>query len=93
MKQVTGITQKIAITNHNCAGEDRDNPCKDAYYRYGKNTSESRNFLASNVGIIAKQTRFNHATINESINNKLSVAVTNLLTGGSLANANIQVFN
>lgn len=34
---------------------DRKNPCKNTYYTEGENTSSSRNFLASNFGIIAKR--------------------------------------
>ncbi|MEE9614550.1 MAG: MG2 domain-containing protein [Thermodesulfobacteriota bacterium] len=34
---------------------DRNNPCKDAYYRYANGTKGSRNFLASNIGLLAKR--------------------------------------
>ncbi|MBI3561211.1 MAG: hypothetical protein HY080_05780 [Gammaproteobacteria bacterium] len=33
---------------------DRDNPCKDAYFRFASGVLESRNFMASNIGLIAK---------------------------------------
>ncbi|PLY01754.1 MAG: hypothetical protein C0622_06635 [Desulfuromonas sp.] len=35
--------------------EDRRNPCKDSYYNYADGVSDARNFVASNIGIIAKQ--------------------------------------
>ncbi|MBN1377671.1 MAG: hypothetical protein JXA04_00385 [Gammaproteobacteria bacterium] len=35
--------------------QDRDNPCKDSYYQYGSQTKASRNFIASNIGLIAKR--------------------------------------
>ncbi len=34
---------------------DRRNPCKDAFYVHAANTRASRNFLASNIGLIAKR--------------------------------------
>ncbi len=35
---------------------DRNDPCKDSYYRYGTNKTESsQNFIASNIGLITKQ--------------------------------------
>jgi uncharacterized protein YfaS (alpha-2-macroglobulin family) len=34
--------------------KDREDPCKDAYYTYASGVRQSRNFLASNIGLIAK---------------------------------------
>ncbi|HEU4781009.1 MAG TPA: MG2 domain-containing protein, partial [Steroidobacteraceae bacterium] len=34
---------------------ERDDPCKPAYYRYGRNLRATRNLLASNIGLIAKR--------------------------------------
>ena len=34
---------------------ERDDPCKPAYYRYGSNIRDARNLLASNIGLIAKR--------------------------------------
>jgi alpha-2-macroglobulin len=34
---------------------ERDDPCKAAYYRYGSNIRDARNLLASNIGLIAKR--------------------------------------
>ena len=35
--------------------QNRDNPCKDEYYRFSNSVTASRNFLASNIGLIAKR--------------------------------------
>jgi uncharacterized protein YfaS (alpha-2-macroglobulin family) len=35
--------------------EERLNPCKPAYFRWGQNIRASRNLLASNIGLIAKR--------------------------------------
>ena len=35
--------------------QERDNPCADAYYQYNERAESSRAFLASNLGLIAKQ--------------------------------------
>ncbi len=45
--------------------EDRENPCKDAYYSPDKNVS--RNILASNLGMIAKkgEDEILHVTVND----------------------------
>jgi uncharacterized protein YfaS (alpha-2-macroglobulin family) len=34
---------------------ERDDPCKPAYYRYGRSIRAQRNLLASNIGLIAKR--------------------------------------
>ena len=34
---------------------ERDDPCKPAYYRYGQNIRAQRNLLASNIGLVAKR--------------------------------------
>lgn len=34
---------------------DREDPCKNAYYRYMPGTRDARNFLASNIGLLAKR--------------------------------------
>ncbi len=36
------------------AAGDPNNPCTDAYYRYNSQTRSSRNFIAANIGLIAK---------------------------------------
>jgi len=62
---------------------DRNNPCKDAYFRYANNVESSRNFLASNIGIIAKQ--------NDS--KKIILATTNLQTGQPSPKVDIEIYN
>lgn len=34
---------------------DRENPCKDAYFRWSQTASDARNFVSSNLGILAKR--------------------------------------
>ena len=34
---------------------ERDNPCNDAYFRYNEGVKAERNFLASNLGLVAKR--------------------------------------
>jgi uncharacterized protein YfaS (alpha-2-macroglobulin family) len=34
---------------------ERENPCKSAYYRFAAGTRDARNFLASNIGLLAKR--------------------------------------
>ncbi|TQV88393.1 alpha-2-macroglobulin family protein [Aliikangiella coralliicola] len=62
---------------------DRNNPCKDAYYRYGKNIEASRNFLASNIGIVAKQGN----------DRKLTLVTTNISTGLPWSQVKLEVYN
>ncbi len=60
--------------------EDRDNPCKKAYYA---NKKVSRNVLASDLGLIAK----------EGKNNKLTVIVTDILTTKPLGGVDLEIVN
>lgn len=62
---------------------NRKNPCKDAYYQYASEVSDKRNFIASNIGLIAKQGE----------DNKLVVIATELSSGQPLADALIEVRN
>lgn len=42
--------------NYNYTWNDRHKPCTDSYFRYSHNkTNVSQNFIASNIGLIAKQ--------------------------------------
>src|SRR5262249_55006561 len=34
---------------------ERENPCKSAYYRFAAGTRDARNFVASNIGMVAKR--------------------------------------
>lgn len=65
---------------------NRDNPCHNAYYskRYNRQTVQTaRNFLASNVGIIAKLAQ----------NGDLFVTATDIRTTKPLANASVTAYN
>lgn len=61
--------------------EDRDDPCKDAFYSPDKNIS--RNILASNLGLIAKKGE----------DDLLHVMVNDLLTALPVKEASIEVFD
>ncbi len=61
--------------------EDRDDPCTPSYYMRGN--SESRNVLASDLGMIAKQV----------IPGKLEVFVSDLITTDPLSGVEIQALN
>jgi uncharacterized protein YfaS (alpha-2-macroglobulin family) len=61
--------------------EDRDDPCKDAYFSPDRRVT--RNFIASNLGIIAKKGDDDH----------LHVLVHNLLTAMPVNEADVDVFD
>ena len=67
------------------AWSERHNPCSSAYYVYGSdnNIEDSRNLLASNLGLMAKQ----------GDDNRLHVAATQLRNGQAAAGTEIEVFN
>ncbi|NPA45265.1 MAG: hypothetical protein GXO49_07015 [Chlorobi bacterium] len=60
--------------------EDRNNPCKKAYYR---NKKVSRNIIASDLGMIAKQSQ----------NGTIDVYVTDLQTTAPKAGVTIEIFD
>ena len=62
---------------------DRHDPCKDAYYRYGEGVKDERNFLASNLGLLAKR---------DQEGGLLAVA-TDLRTAEPLGGVALTVFN
>lgn len=64
---------------------DRTDPCKDAYYnpRYNAAASVSRNFIATNIGLIAK--------LEESLN--FHVVTTDIRTGQSLSGVRVVAYN
>ncbi len=62
---------------------DRRDPCKDAYYRFGEGVRDSRNFLASNLGLIAKQ----------GSGDRVRVTTTDLKTGQPLAGVQVTLLN
>lgn len=61
----------------------RGDPCAAAYYRYGENTSDTRNLLASNIGLLAKRDQ----------RGRLLVVATQLRSGAALAGAKLSVRN
>jgi len=62
--------------------EDRDNPCKEAYYN-NEDRIVSTNILASNIGVIAKKGE----------NKSYYFAVTDILTTNPIATATITLYN
>jgi hypothetical protein len=62
---------------------ERDDPCKPAYYRYGHNVRVQRNLLASNIGLIAKR----------AAKGKLLVAATALDSAKPLADITINAIS
>ena len=64
--------------------EDRNNACTDAYFQFEDNpVSDSRNFIASNIGLLAKQ----------DSHNQLLVIATDLKTAKPLSNVELRVQN
>lgn len=43
--------------------QHRNNPCKDAYYEMADGVSSSRNFMASNIGLLAKSDRLGNMRV------------------------------
>jgi uncharacterized protein YfaS (alpha-2-macroglobulin family) len=62
---------------------NRHDPCKDAYYRFAKEARSSRNFLASNVGILAKRGE----------TGTLEIVTTDLATAEPLEDVDLRLFN
>ena len=61
---------------------ERDDPCTDSYYNY-YNRKVSRNILASNLGIIAK----------EGQDKSMIFAITDLLTAEPLSGVKLEIYN
>ncbi|RFA35402.1 alpha-2-macroglobulin [Alkalilimnicola ehrlichii] len=62
---------------------DRQNPCKDAYYEFAQEARSERNFLASNLGLLAKQ----------GSDDTLHVVVSDLRRSTVVSGAEVDVFN
>ncbi|MCK0152883.1 MG2 domain-containing protein [Alcanivorax sp. S6407] len=62
---------------------EQDNPCSDSYYRYNDLASSTRAFLASNIGLIAKQGE----------NDRLHVVATQLNDNTPAAEVAVKVYN
>jgi uncharacterized protein YfaS (alpha-2-macroglobulin family) len=63
--------------------EDRENPCKDGFYRYNALSRSSRNFIAANIGLIAKV----------DDDNRWHLASTDLRQGLPLADTQLKFYN
>ena len=65
--------------------QDREDPCKDTYYnpRYNSKAAVSRNFIASNIGLIASQGE----------ESTLHVVTTDIRTGQPLGGARVRAFD
>jgi uncharacterized protein YfaS (alpha-2-macroglobulin family) len=65
--------------------DERNDPCKDAYYnqRYNSELFPARNFLASNIGLIAK--------LEENLT--LHTVTTDIRTGQPVADVQVRAFN
>ena len=65
--------------------DERNDPCKDAYYnqRYNSELFPARNFLASNIGLIAK--------LEENLT--LHVVTTDIRTGQPVSDVQVRAFN
>ncbi|MBI4802238.1 MAG: hypothetical protein HY796_06905 [Elusimicrobia bacterium] len=62
---------------------DRDNPCKDAYYRFASGVKDARSFIASNIGLLAKSDQ----------KGALLVAASDLATSEPLGGVKLSVLN
>lgn len=61
----------------------RDNPCRDSYYQYASEAKDQKNFIASNVGLIAKQGK----------DGRFVVIASNLSSGDPIDGAEVKVVN
>lgn len=62
---------------------DREDPCKDAYYRQASGVTDARSFMASNIGLLAKSDQ----------KGRLFVAASNLATAEPLGDVKLSVLN
>lgn len=62
---------------------ERDNPCHDGYYQYNEQARSSRNFIAANIGLIAKA----------GSDGRLHLVSSNLRSGEPLGGARLRLFN
>ncbi|MDH4190807.1 MAG: MG2 domain-containing protein, partial [Betaproteobacteria bacterium] len=47
--------QYFGVGDDKSTWRDREDPCKNAYFRFGKGVRDARNLLASNIGLLAKR--------------------------------------
>ena len=69
--------------NDDQAWQHRHDPCKDAYYQNNSATKSERNFLASNIGLVAKS----------ADNHEMYVATTHLSTAKAMPRVNLSFYN
>jgi uncharacterized protein YfaS (alpha-2-macroglobulin family) len=62
---------------------DRNDPCKDAYYRFAEQVRDGRNFLVSSIGILVKRDQ----------RDKLLVATTDLQTARPMPGVTVRFLN
>lgn len=74
-------SESSVFYNYGYNWEERENPCKDAYYSPDK--SVTRSLLASNLGLMAKMGE----------DNNLHVIVSDLRTAESLSEVNVEVYD
>lgn len=63
--------------------DERDNPCSDSYYAYNNQAESSRSFIASNLGLLAKQGE----------DDRMLVVTTALDTNTPLAGTQVTAYN
>lgn len=78
-----GIESYYNQNNNAYQWSDRENPCKDGFYQYNKQAKDKRSFIASNIGLIAKQGE----------DNKLVIIATELSSGLPLSGAQLEIKN
>jgi uncharacterized protein YfaS (alpha-2-macroglobulin family) len=62
---------------------DREDPCKDAYFIFGNGVKDARNFLASNIGLLAKT----------DATGRVTLVATDLRTAAPLSGAALSIRN
>ncbi|WP_197085535.1 alpha-2-macroglobulin [Cellvibrio sp. pealriver] len=62
---------------------ERNNPCDDTYYYYGDNIASARNFIVSDIGLMAKR----------GSDNQLHIISTELTTAKPLGGTEVTAFN
>lgn len=62
---------------------DREDPCKDAYFIFGSGVKDARNFLASNIGLLAKT----------DATGRVTLVATDLRTAAPLSGAALSIRN
>ncbi|TCS36385.1 alpha-2-macroglobulin family protein [Reinekea marinisedimentorum] len=69
--------------NINGNSGNSNDPCENSYYRWSENTQASKNFMASNIGLIAKG----------DSSNRYSVITTDIASSAPLNNTELEFYN